>query len=209
MLVNAKASSFERLHAGVGGHVVLNFVNTCGGGTKDRDVERLVGWRDALDWATTNGLIYPTDRRLIEEALPRSGHRPSDLLREITELRANLHAVFSAIAAGRVPLEVDRLQLEHHIVEAMKHSSLNVIGRPACWTVCPEKSGCALMKDRLAIAANELLSQPILSNLRECGACSWLFLDLSRSRSRRWCSMATCGNRAKAQRHYHLTRSTD
>jgi predicted RNA-binding Zn ribbon-like protein len=169
----------------------------------------LVDWRDAVDWATTNGLLDPTDHRLIEEALTRSGHRPSDLLREITELRAILHAVFSAIAAGRVPLEVDRLQLEHYIVEAMKHSSLNVVGRPACWTVCPEKSGCALMKDRLAIAANELLSQPILSNVRECGACSWLFLDLSRSRSRRWCSMATCGNRAKAQRHYHLTRSTD
>ncbi|TAL94280.1 MAG: hypothetical protein EPN73_18145 [Paraburkholderia sp.] len=42
----------------------------------------------------------------------------------------------------------------------------------------------------------------------ECAACSWLFLDLSRSRSRRWCSMATCGNRAKAQRHYHAIKAT-
>jgi len=32
-------------------------------------------------------------------------------------------------------------------------------------------------------------------------ACTWLFLDRSRNRSRRWCSMATCGNRAKARRH--------
>ncbi|RQR64221.1 hypothetical protein DIE19_08770 [Burkholderia sp. Bp9126] len=75
-------------------------------------------------------------------------------------------------------------------------------------TVCPEKAGSALIRDRLAIAANELLSQPILSNVRECDACSWLFLDLSRSKSRRWCSMATCGNRAKAQRHYHTMRTT-
>jgi predicted RNA-binding Zn ribbon-like protein len=32
--------------------------------------------------------------------------------------------------------------------------------------------------------------------------CSWLFLDTSRNRSRRWCSMEDCGNRAKARRHY-------
>jgi predicted RNA-binding Zn ribbon-like protein len=40
--------------------------------------------------------------------------------------------------------------------------------------------------------------------MRECGgsACTWLFLDHSRNRSRRWCSMETCGNRAKAHRHY-------
>jgi predicted RNA-binding Zn ribbon-like protein len=28
------------------------------------------------------------------------------------------------------------------------------------------------------------------------------FYDTSPKRSRRWCSMATCGNRAKAARHY-------
>src|SRR5699024_10403516 len=34
-----------------------------------------------------------------------------------------------------------------------------------------------------------------------CGRCTWLFLDPSPTRRRRWCSMAICGNRAKAQRH--------
>ena len=31
--------------------------------------------------------------------------------------------------------------------------------------------------------------------------CGWLYLDRSRNRSRRWCEMATCGNRAKAYRY--------
>lgn len=31
--------------------------------------------------------------------------------------------------------------------------------------------------------------------------CGWLYLDRSRNRSRRWCEMATCGNRAKARRY--------
>jgi predicted RNA-binding Zn ribbon-like protein len=41
-----------------------------------------------------------------------------------------------------------------------------------------------------------------LSRLRGCAdrRCPRVFYDTTRSRTRRWCDMATCGNRAKAQR---------
>ena len=42
--------------------------------------------------------------------------------------------------------------------------------------------------------------------LKICPNCHWLFLDRSRNRSRAWCDMAVCGNRAKASRHYHRNR---
>jgi predicted RNA-binding Zn ribbon-like protein len=32
--------------------------------------------------------------------------------------------------------------------------------------------------------------------------CRWLFVDDSKSGTRRWWSLTSCGNRAKAQRHY-------
>jgi predicted RNA-binding Zn ribbon-like protein len=40
--------------------------------------------------------------------------------------------------------------------------------------------------------------------VRECAGarCTTVFLDLSRNRSRRWCSMARCGARAKASAYY-------
>jgi predicted RNA-binding Zn ribbon-like protein len=39
--------------------------------------------------------------------------------------------------------------------------------------------------------------------------CTFLFADHTRRRGRRWCSMAVCGNRAKAQAHRHRIRQTD
>ena len=36
--------------------------------------------------------------------------------------------------------------------------------------------------------------------------CLWLFVDASKSGTRRWCDMASCGNRAKARRHYLKTK---
>ena len=48
----------------------------------------------------------------------------------------------------------------------------------------------------LALAAQRV-------RLRQCAneKCRWLFVDDSKGGSRRWCSMSTCGNHAKMQRH--------
>jgi len=51
-----------------------------------------------------------------------------------------------------------------------------------------------------------LVARPEPERLKICPNCHWLFLDRSRNRSRAWCDMAVCGNRAKASRHYHRTR---
>jgi predicted RNA-binding Zn ribbon-like protein len=51
----------------------------------------------------------------------------------------------------------------------------------------------------LAQAMAELVCNHDLANVRQCEGpgCSLLFLDRTRGRTRRWCSMTACGNRAK------------
>ncbi|MFG2577498.1 CGNR zinc finger domain-containing protein [Streptomyces sp. NPDC048481] len=55
----------------------------------------------------------------------------------------------------------------------------------------------------LAIAWSELVVTGEAVRLKRCAehACAWVFWDVSKNRSRRWCSMRVCGNRAKARRH--------
>ncbi|HWM21899.1 MAG TPA: CGNR zinc finger domain-containing protein [Ilumatobacteraceae bacterium] len=63
------------------------------------------------------------------------------------------------------------------------------------------------------MAADDLLD--IITNrpgrIRQCAhpRCVLWFLDTSRNASRRWCSMAGCGNRAKAQQHYRRHRHSN
>ncbi|MEP7454243.1 CGNR zinc finger domain-containing protein [Phyllobacterium sp. SB3] len=52
------------------------------------------------------------------------------------------------------------------------------------------------------LSALNLLDPGKLSRIKICPNCHWLYLDESRNRSRRWCDMTVCGNRAKAKRHY-------
>jgi len=54
------------------------------------------------------------------------------------------------------------------------------------------------------------LTSEELDRVRECAddrGCGYLFMDTSRNRSRKWCDMRGCGNRAKAQRHYRRTQA--
>ena len=59
----------------------------------------------------------------------------------------------------------------------------------------------------LAVAALDLLRDGPLDRLKACEDCPWLFLDTSRNRSRRWCSMDDCGSRSKMRR-YRARRAT-
>ena len=50
----------------------------------------------------------------------------------------------------------------------------------------------------------QLLSSEALERVGQCAderGCGWLFWDNSRNKSRRWCDMRDCGNRAKVRRH--------
>lgn len=59
-------------------------------------------------------------------------------------------------------------------------------------------------------AADSLITGE-LGRVRRCGdnRCTRVFLDATRNGRRRWCEMATCGNRAKAARFRARERTPD
>ncbi|MEU3462114.1 CGNR zinc finger domain-containing protein [Streptomyces sp. NPDC006733] len=55
----------------------------------------------------------------------------------------------------------------------------------------------------VAVAWTELVVTGDAARLKRCAehGCAWVFWDVSKNRSRRWCSMRVCGNRTKARRY--------
>jgi predicted RNA-binding Zn ribbon-like protein len=62
----------------------------------------------------------------------------------------------------------------------------------------------------IAKAMAELVCSEDFSNIKACQGhtCTLFFLDKTRARARRWCSMAICGNRAKQAAHRKRTKRT-
>ncbi|GAB2461675.1 CGNR zinc finger domain-containing protein [Streptomyces incanus] len=73
------------------------------------------------------------------------------------------------------------------------------------WTVRTAPHARLAVEVVLAWAATE---KQMPGRLRPCAndECRLFLLDRSRANRARWCSMAVCGNREKARRHYERTR---
>jgi predicted RNA-binding Zn ribbon-like protein len=65
----------------------------------------------------------------------------------------------------------------------------------------PRKGGAAGALAFVLAAVAETMADGTWPKLKACRSdtCRWAFVDHARNRSRQWCSMSVCGNRAKAR----------
>lgn len=180
----------------IGGDVVLDFVNTVGDTDKNRRMERLVSWSDAVGWARFVKLLTSA-----EAAALRTVSGEQQALSSLRSFREAIYAALSARAAGSKPEDQALQTIETMIRRALAGSRLSINGELSVWQLPSRRVERYLIHHRLALRLLHLLSGPDLPRLRECARCTWLFLDRGRGRGRSWCRMAACGNRAKGERY--------
>jgi len=187
-----------------GGHLALDFVNTLDWRDRAQPVERLAGWPELLDWLRRVRVLGAREAK----TLAREGHsaprRAAAHFRTALRLREASSRLFRAWLGHRAADPADLALLNARLRRRPQIRELAASGAGYVWRRAREDGTAALLLGVLAEAAAELLTSPELRRLRLCegAGCGWLFLDLSPNRSRRWCSMESCGNRAKARRHY-------
>jgi predicted RNA-binding Zn ribbon-like protein len=80
---------------------------------------------------------------------------------------------------------------------------LSISGGPGAYGLALKRSGAAwdVVTAEIATSAARLISQQ--RAVKECANpdCSWLFVDESKPRSRRWCDVSICGSLVNVRRH--------
>lgn len=128
---------------------------------------------------------------------------PRGLGGEAESLRQAIEACVRAAVVGRPPPGAAITRIDDWLVLAGSRPWLRAMenGLPALAERAPADSPRRAL-GMLALDAAELVGRPEdRARLRACDGCSRLFYDRSPAGRRRWCSMQTCGNRAKARRH--------
>ncbi len=182
----------------VGGHPVVDFPNTLGGLPEDPD-EYLNGYADLVAFAEVAELVpAPTAARLLRAARRRRTEA-ADALAAALSLRGSIDAVLRAHLDGRRPAGADLEALRRAHVAALREAELARTGGRYDWSWPSDELERPV--HALAVSAVELLRDGSLDRLRRCGHCRRLFLDTSRNRTRRWCSMTGCGSVVKMRRY--------
>jgi predicted RNA-binding Zn ribbon-like protein len=139
--------------------------------------------------------------------LGRSSRGPSEAeLAAVHSLRAAVYAVFAAVAEERQPPGKALALIARSHAEAVRAGKL--AKRDGAWRLRFPAGDPASVRHAVADDAVRLLADPErLARVRRCpgSGCGWLFLD--RSGKRKWCSMETCGSRAKMRRLYARQRA--
>jgi predicted RNA-binding Zn ribbon-like protein len=188
---------------GLGDHPALDFVNstTTQGAIH---VELLGDGSSYLTWLELAGLISPAERSTVEERF--NSAELDDVAAQAREVREWLRPVIAtwATSGGDGPpaatlkrlneiLEPDRryLQLEHDETVVLSLEDHRHWLEARQLLVPPVVAAAALLAD----GDHQLV--------RHCEgvACTMWFYDRTKAHRRRWCSMALCGNRAKARNH--------
>jgi len=192
----------------VGGHVVLDLVNTVT--ARDGDpIDWFDSYERVLEWAVLtahfDGSLLAHLARL-DEAEPGVG---TLALRRLRDLRETIHDVLAATIRDGTAPEKRLRGLEAHWKEAVAVARLTISDHHTRLELSVESSRLDYLRHELALRALDLLRTLPQTRTRICAAtnCGWLFIDRSKAGRRRWCDMATCGNAAKSKRHYERKRA--
>lgn len=190
-------------HDLVGGDLALDFVNTVT--ARDSEPSDWVdGYGALLSWAALTGAFAKKDLAALAAMAGAEPARATTALARCRALREGLCSVLYAMIEGHAPAADDLAAIDDARLAAAKAAKLvPAHGRVApVWSV--ERSGLDLIAHVVGAQALALLQDPKLDRLRVCDGhdCGWVFIDTSKNGRRRWCDMATCGNTAKARRHY-------
>jgi predicted RNA-binding Zn ribbon-like protein len=177
-----------------GNHPVLDFTNTIDSRGVDFGPDVLTDFLDLLSWGVRVGVI---DAAAEKELRNVKAERGEAALSRAKALREALYRVF-ATRPSTAATDLDLLQQEVGAAQTMR-------------VLVPEAGGYVwrwrgddpdTITHRIALAAADLITSPSLGRVHVCPGenCAWLFLDVSRSGRRLWCSEETCGTRNRVRR---------
>jgi predicted RNA-binding Zn ribbon-like protein len=194
----------------VTGELCLDFANTARWHASLHPIETLHSFEDFVRWSRSAGLL---DRARAAVLLREARRHPTAArvaLRRATLVREIVYRVVVALLRGERPRGTDLSTFNRAVRSALGHVRLTPLEGGLAWTWIREGRQLDSMLWPILDSAAELLTSDRRTRIGQCAddrGCGWLFVDTTKNRSRRWCDMGDCGNRAKARRHRHRRRS--
>lgn len=200
--------SVERL-ALIGGNSCLDFTNTAGDHLAEHPHECLANPHDLIIWARRAGILTTEQADHLSRHATEHPEIAQITLSNAIIFREIIYRLFLCAIRYQTPQTSDVATFNQFLAEAPARIGIIYGDEKYTWKLDGEVDPLNYVLSHLVWSAADLLASDQLHQVKICEGddCGWLFLDTSRNQSRRWCSMADCGNRAKANRYYKRHKS--
>jgi predicted RNA-binding Zn ribbon-like protein len=191
------------------GVLCLDFANTANWHASSSPEEQLEDYNELVLWGQVAGILSAKQAGRLLEMASQSPDRAQTSYELAIALREAIYHIFSTRSEGRMAAQADIDLFNRSLQAAFSHTALAQTFDGFSWEWEEQPGALDRMLWPVIRSAVDLMTSADGQRVGHCQddrGCGFLFLDTSRNRSRRWCSMESCGNRAKAQRHYGRTR---
>ena len=188
----------------LGGRLCLDFVNTVEWRGTESPYDFLNTYRNFVIWCRHVGLMRNPEAKVLIQKADKNPAEAKKILFRALELRETIYRLFSSMSEGISPAKKDLAAFNKYLSQTMRESRIIETKEGLTWDSEGNKDSLAWILNPVIRSAADLLVSGDLKRVKSCAdsSCGWLFLDISRNKSRRWCDMKDCGNRAKASRFY-------
>ena len=190
----------------------LDFSNTVDWRNGDEREDKLETFESLVAWSVKEGVIPQGEAQSIVKSA-REKRTEDSTLRRAVQLRETIYRIFSAVAHDRRPDDEDIDTLNRFLSDYPVSSSVVKTGGEYSWAVVPGGGAEAKMLWPVAKSAADLLTSDQLRRVTECAneedGCGWMFLDKTRSGTKKWSSSTVCGDRAKVRAWYDRLERAD
>lgn len=161
--------------------------------------ERAVSWNEFVDFLTVKEIVSEERSRYIRALAETDPHAAQSLLDHAERLGYSLRQILRGKLRGQrlQPQWAEPINRILRVTEG--HDELEWNGESWRLGFKAREAGLEWLLAAIARSGAELISEGTSQNLKQCAnpQCQNFFYDDSRTRRRRWCSMALCGNRHK------------
>jgi predicted RNA-binding Zn ribbon-like protein len=178
----------------------LALANTRNWRRGEAPLERLNAYADVIELARRERLVDEAGAERLAVQAARHPRVADAELAALVALREAIFRGFSARAAGGRMLESDLAIITGSFNAAVGALSLELCDGALVPRAHETRDGLPIMRLQAAVSAIALLTAPHAEKVRECAddrGCGWLFVDLTRNGSPRYCFSNECGNRAR------------
>lgn len=191
------------------GALCLDFINTLEWRLSEDPKENLNDYADLLRWGKAAGTMPSDGVEKIHQITESNLEKAEAVYTFAIRLREAIYQIVDGHLEGREADKDDLTLLNDALSGSLSHLRIKPSPPGFAWAWPVNADDLDQLLWPVVRSAAELLVSDDLDRLGQCAddrGCGYLFIDTSRNRSRRWCSMESCGNRAKVRRHYQQQR---
>lgn len=186
-----------------GGWLCLDFINTVHDRSVEEPFDYISDYGKLLEWSLKVESLSVSEKKRLEKNAKADRKKANREHENVIKARGVLYDFFLPIAQNKTPADDSQAEFNSLLRQTMSQIELKLEDHFEVSQGWKNRSDLSYPLYPVIKSAYDLLTMDKLDRVKECGACGWLFLDQSKNKSRKWCSMESCGSNVKAKRYYY------